>query len=156
MDLKAGNPRPGEGDVWTVRAAAAYLPAPINARVKITPTPAKVQLDSVLTLNVKVVPNPYIIANEWQQSFRLRRLRFINLPSTCTIRVFNLNGELVKTLTHTNNTTASNGSELSNFTGGDEWWDLLSENRQLVASGIYVFHVQSDVGEQIGKFVVIR
>ncbi|HEX7319450.1 MAG TPA: hypothetical protein VF399_03720 [bacterium] len=154
--LVLGDPRPGDGDLWTVRADPAYLPAPINGRLKITPTPAFVQLDSALTLNVKVVPNPYIIANEWQQSFRLRRLRFINLPSTCTIRVFNLNGELVKTLTHTNNTTSSSGSELSNFTGGDEWWDLLSENRQLVASGIYVFHVQSDVGEQIGKFVVIR
>jgi hypothetical protein len=27
---------------------------------------------------------------------------------------------------------------------------------QLVASGVYVFHVQSDVGEQVGKFVIIR
>jgi hypothetical protein len=155
-DLKQGDPRPGDGDVWAVRADPAYLPAPINARLKITPTPAMVRTDSVLTLNVKVVPNPYIIASEWQNSFRLRRLRFINLPSTCTVRIFNLNGELVKTILHTNNTTASNGTELSNFTGGDEWWDLLSENRQLVASGIYVFHVQSEVGEQVGKFVVIR
>jgi hypothetical protein len=155
-DLKQGDPRPGEGDVWTLRAAAAYLPAPISARIKITPTPAAVRTDSTFTLNVKVVPNPYIIANEWQQSFRLRRLRFINLPSTCTVRIFNLNGELVKTITHTNNMTSDTGTELSNFTGGDEWWDLLSENRQLVASGIYVFHVQSDVGEQVGKFVVVR
>jgi hypothetical protein len=43
-----------------------------------------------------------------------------------------------------------------NNAGGDEWWDLLSENRQLVASGIYIFHVQSEVGEQVGKFVVVR
>ncbi len=155
-DLKVGNPRPGQGDVWTVHADRAYLPAPINARLRITSTPAVVLTDSNITLNVKVVPNPYIITNEWQQSFRLRRLRFINLPSTCTVRIFNLNGELVKTLMHINNTTSSSGSELSNFNGGDEWWDLLSENRQLVASGIYVFHVQSDVGEQVGKFVVIR
>jgi hypothetical protein len=27
---------------------------------------------------------------------------------------------------------------------------------QLVASGIYIFHVQSDVGDQVGKFVVVR
>jgi hypothetical protein len=32
----------------------------------------------------------------------------------------------------------------------------LSANRQLVSSGVYIFHVRSDVGEQVGKFVVIR
>jgi hypothetical protein len=43
-----------------------------------------------------------------------------------------------------------------NSAGGDQWWDLLSENRQLVSSGIYIYHIQSTVGEQVGKFVVIR
>jgi hypothetical protein len=43
-----------------------------------------------------------------------------------------------------------------NNLGGDEWWDLLSDNRQLVASGIYIFHVESNVGDQVGKFVVIH
>jgi hypothetical protein len=32
----------------------------------------------------------------------------------------------------------------------------LSANRQLVASGVYIFHIDSEVGDQIGKFVVIR
>ena len=106
---------------------------------------------------MKVVPNPYIIHNEWQTSFRQRRLKFINLPADCTVRIFNLNGELVKTLLHHHTLEPAEGKqEIMNSAGGDEWWDLLSENRQLVSSGIYIYHIQSTVGEQIGKFVVIR
>jgi hypothetical protein len=86
-------------------------------------------------------------------NFAERRLKFINLPAECTIRVFNLNGELVRTIIH--HATTEDGLVV-NDAGGDEWWDLLSENRQLVASGVYIFHVQSDVGEQVGKFVVVR
>jgi hypothetical protein len=79
------------------------------------------------------------------------------LPSDCTIRVFNLNGELVKTLVHHHTFVPAEGQqEVVNDAGGDQWWDLLSENRQLIASGIYIYHVQSDVGEQINKFIVIR
>jgi hypothetical protein len=105
---------------------------------------------------VKVVPNPYIVNNEWQRSSLIRRMRFINLPGRCTIRIFNLAGELVKTLLHTQTVTPTGGTEVKNNAGGDEWWDLLSENRQLIASGVYVFHIDSDVGEQVGKFAVIR
>jgi hypothetical protein len=109
-----------------------------------------------MPLNVKVVPSPYLIHNEWQQSSQIRRLRFINLPSECTIRIFTLNGELIKTIRHVATLAPAEGTAVQNNMGGDEWWDLLSENRQLIASGLYVFHVQSDVGEQVGKFVVIR
>ncbi len=94
--------------------------------------------------------------NEWQQRVLERRLRFINLPSSCTIRIFNLNGELVRTILHIDTEVPEQGPTVPNNLGGDEWWDLLSDNRQLVASGIYIFHIESNVGEQIGKFVVVR
>jgi hypothetical protein len=45
---------------------------------------------------------------------------------------------------------------VANNLGGDEWWNILSENQQLVASGVYIFHVQSSVGEQVGKFVIVN
>jgi hypothetical protein len=153
--LEPGDPRPGN-ETWTVYASTGYMPAPANARVSVTPTPAAYGTDEVV-LNVKVVPNPYLIHSEWQQTFAQRRLRFINLPSSCTVRIFNLNGELVRTIVHHHTLGVDEGdTPVSGSAGGDEWWDLLSENRQLVASGVYIFHVQSDVGEQVGKFVVIR
>ncbi len=146
-----GEPRPSENDVWIVKASAKYAPAPFNALVAIHTTPARLLTDTTLTLNVKVVPNPYLIHNEWQQSSLIRRLRFINLPGECTIRIYTLNGDLIKTIVHKPTIGSVQGDA-----GGDEWWDLLTENRQLVASGVYVFHVDSKVGEQVGKFVVIR
>jgi len=98
-----------------------------------------------------------LLCNEWQQSFTPRRLKFINLPADCVIRIFNLNGELVRTIQHTSTLEPGIGEqEIFGSAGGDEWWDLLSANNQLVASGVYIFHIDSDVGEQIGKFVVIR
>jgi len=151
--LAPGDIRPGANDVWIVYANSMYLPAPANAGVQITPTPAVIKTDELYTLNVKVVPNPYIITNEWQKRFTDRLLRFINLPAECTIRIFTLNGELMKTIKHHH--TSDNGAALGDQ-GGDEWWDLLSDNRILVVSGVYIFHVDSDVGEQVGKFVIIR
>lgn len=145
-----------DGEVWTVYPVPTYPPAPFSARLQITPTPAQLRTDTTFALNVKVVPNPYIIGNEWQQSTMIRRMRFINLPGECTIRIFNLNGELVKTIMHRATIEPEKGEEVLGNAGGDEWWNLLSMNGQLVASGVYVFHVQSDVGEQVGKFVIVR
>jgi hypothetical protein len=146
---------PYVGDVWYVRAAHEYEPASVYGELMVQADAAAWATEGV-ELNVKVVPNPYLVHNEWQQSFSQRRLRFINLPSQCMIRIFNINGELVKTMRHSETVVDDAGLSVPNNAGGDEWWDLLSENRQLVASGIYIFHVQSDVGEQVGKFVVVR
>jgi hypothetical protein len=142
--------RPDEGETWIIRANSQYLPPSVYGSVRIMGTPG-VFTDTVMTLNVKVVPNPYIIANEWQTRFVQRRVKFINLPNRCTIRIFNLNGELVRTLKH--HETSAGG--LSNDLGGDEWWNVLNDYDQLVASGVYIFHVESDIGDQVGKFVVI-
>ncbi len=39
---------------------------------------------------------------------------------------------------------------------GQARWNLISRNGQDVVSGVYVFVVQSDLGTQRGKFVIIR
>ena len=151
-------PVPSTNDVWLTDANEDFAPAPLSASFEIHSTPAYFDTSTQLeAFNVKVVPNPYLLNNEWQTSFRQRRLKFINLPADCTIRIFNLNGELVKTLLHHHTLEPAEGKqEVANSAGGDEWWDLLSNMGQLVSSGIYIYHIQSTVGEQVGKFVVIR
>jgi len=57
---------------------------------------------------------------------------------------------------HTETVVDDDGLFVPNNAGGDEWWNLLSDMGQLVASGIYIFHVRSEVGDQVGKFVVVR
>ena len=39
---------------------------------------------------------------------------------------------------------------------GQARWNLISRNGQDVESGIYLFTVDSALGNQIGKFVIIR
>lgn len=95
--------------------------------------------------NVKVVPNPYyaryspMVETAEGQSV----LKFINLPDECTIRIYTLAGDLVETIRH-------DGSR------GEAEWDLLSMNRQQVASGIYLYHLESPYGERLGRFAVIK
>jgi hypothetical protein len=142
---------PDEDETWILSANQDYLPPSVYGEVKITGTPG-IFTDSAMMLNVKVVPNPYIISNEWQTRFVQRRVKFINLPDKCTIRIFNLNGELVRTLLHRE--TSATG--ITNDLGGDEWWNVLNDFDELVSSGVYIFHVESDIGEQVGKFVIVN
>lgn len=104
--------------------------------------------------NVKVVPNPYIATNimelrsetQTSQSRSGRRIMFTNLPSNCTIRIYNIRGELIKTIVR--NAAADNGSE---------YWNLLNRDNQDVAYGVYTYHVEAPgVGEKIGKFAIIK
>ncbi|MGH8015864.1 MAG: hypothetical protein ACREBV_06705, partial [Candidatus Zixiibacteriota bacterium] len=94
---------------------------------------------------IKVVPDPYIA----QYSAKVETaegesaLEFQNIPTECTIRIYTLSGNLVQTLHHTDGT-------------GSERWNLLSGAQQQIASGIYIFHVESTFGNKIGRFAVIK
>ncbi len=93
---------------------------------------------------VRAVPNPYYAHSRYELNQFNRVVRFTNLPERCTIRLFNLSGELVRTLEKTDGNT----SILD--------WDLLTENRLPVASGVYIYHVDSPgVGSTYGRLVVL-
>jgi len=94
--------------------------------------------------NIKVVPNPYhdkSIKFNWPGE--QNKLLFINLPLKCTIKIFTVTGDLVKTIEHNNGTT-------------EESWNQITQDNQLVFSGVYIFYVESDMGNKTGKFVVVR
>jgi hypothetical protein len=92
---------------------------------------------------VKVVPNPYIAHAVWETKEGIRKIQFTHLPDICTIRIYTLAGDLVKTIEHNNGT-------------GTEDWDMLTINQQGIVTGLYFYHVQSQYGEKIGKFAVIK
>lgn len=144
---------PDDDDTWYVRTKV-LSPAPVYATWRIVVTPAS--FDEVDDSRiVKVVPNPYLVRNEWERHRDFRKIKFINLPDHCTIRIYNLAGDLVRTLRH--DATRPEIGGVPNQFGGDEDWDLLNESRQKPAPGIYIFHVESDDGDpQVGKFVVIH
>ena len=93
--------------------------------------------------SVRAVPNPYYNRSRYELNQFNRRIRFTNLPEVATIRIFNLAGELVRTLQKTD----ASSSILE--------WDVLTENQLPVASGVYIFHVDSPgVGSMFGRMVV--
>jgi hypothetical protein len=118
--------------------------------IAVTPSTLPAQTENDMD-RIKVVPNPFIISAQWDESRvgntvfgePVRNIAFTHLPSTCTIKIFTVDGDLVKTLEH------------RGTTGREEWNLLTSENRPAV-SGVYFFHVESDLGEKVGRFAIIR
>jgi hypothetical protein len=103
--------------------------------------------------NIKVVPNPYIVANAWEPTNPYsdgrgeRQLHFIHLPPVCTIRIFNVSGQLVATLNH----------NTPNWRDGTEIWNMLSKDQLDISYGVYVYYVDAgSLGTKIGKFAVIK
>jgi len=112
--------------------------------------------------SVYVYPNPYRINGGYQEEGfegrekdlrdnapdRKRKVNFANLPPQCTIRIYTLDGDLVKEINH--NVAASD--PLSSH----EKWDLITRNTQLVVSGLYYWTVEDDRGNvQVGKLVIL-
>jgi hypothetical protein len=110
-------------------------------------------------LGVSVYPNPYRIDGGYarvgyenrdrtKSAERSRSIHFYNLPKVCKIRIYTLAGDLVQEIDH----YEPDGGP----TAQHERWNLLSRNTQAVVTGIYIWHVQSEMGEQLGKLVIIK
>ncbi len=110
------------------------------------PDMARGELDAI-----RVVPNPYVVAAEWEPRTQIsgrggRLIQFTHLPATCTIKIYTIRGELVRTLEH----DGLNGD-------GAAWWDLKSQDNQEVAYGIYLYHINAPgIGEKTGKFAIVK
>jgi hypothetical protein len=116
---------------------------------------------------VGVYPNPYYGSAIWDgNSERLRKIYFYNLPSDCEITIYTLAGDVVKRLQHN---SASNGQDIrwfdqygvgsnEQFTGGEHAWDLITDNDQAIATGLYLFTVKNNKNGNIktGKFLIIK
>lgn len=83
---------------------------------------------------IRVVPNPYN-PNASQELLLdqngRNRINFYEVPGICTIEIYTEVGELIKTIKH------DNGS-------GDEEWDLRTDYRQTVVSGVYIARIVNE------------
>jgi hypothetical protein len=95
---------------------------------------------------IHTVPDPYYVRSQFDLGPTTKALRFVNLPPKAIIRIYTLNGTLVRVLEHND---PQGGAEMA--------WDLKSRNNQYVASGVYFYHVEADGGKtHTGKFTVIQ
>ena len=94
--------------------------------------------------NILVVPNPFVIGAGFSQPGAADKIQFVNIPNPCTIRIYSVRGDLVKTI------------QVSDAAGAIVSWDQVTDYGQFVKSGIYVYHVESPAGTKIGKLAIVR
>jgi hypothetical protein len=114
---------------------------------------------------VAVYPNPYIISDAtkpggyidrgYEDSDRSgntvfdRRIRFEGLPEGWTVRIFTLDGDLVKMI--------NQGDAPYTIAPTTCYWDLISRNTQAVVSGIYIYVIEGANGyHELGKLAIIK
>jgi len=109
-------------------------------------------IDSLLD-EIRVVPNPYYVRAPWDLSQYDRHVIFQGLPLTCTIRIFNTAGLLIRTIEH-------DGVGLYG-TAGSEEWNLRTDERLDCTSGLYIWQVETETADgkkktKVGKFAIVR
>jgi hypothetical protein len=142
---------PTDGDVYRLTTSKPFKSGDVITFVtkQATTDDSKAKTD---LSNVKVVPNPYLGAAYWEKrnlnstGRGERRIDFIHLPAACTIRIYSIAGQLVKTL-HKDSGPAD----------GALSWDLISDDGMDIAYGVYIYHIDAPgIGEHIGKLAVIK
>ena len=114
--------------------------------------------------HVFVVPNPYKGGAEWDlipqgDDPSGTKVMFLNLPRTKgTVHVFTLAGDLVKDLPFDGRPPADlqYGKDPVTAGRGSIPWNLISRNGQKIVSGVYLYSVDTELGHEVGRFVVIR
>jgi len=117
-------------------------------------------------------PNPYYAGASWEGTSTFqeqsRKLYFANLPANCEITVFTAAGDFLDQITHNaqydgsdirwSQTFGAEDPAQNVYSGGEHAWDLLTENTQIIARGVYIFTVKDlDTGKLYkSKFAIIK
>jgi hypothetical protein len=134
---------------------------------EISPTVAGRQIAAVTARDlsrVKVVPNPYVMFSQYEQTLNTKRLLFTNLPPTGVIRIYTASGQFVQQIRWTEDDLERNCAATTSTTdcqaAGDLHWNMRTKEDLELGPGFYLFVVTATVGgkkvEKLGKFVVIH
>ena len=111
-----------------------------------TPQATAVRVPTTLDLEqVHTVPDPYYVTSEFEQTSDNKVIKFVNLPHQATVRIYSSSGILVSVIEH-------NSSQL----GGSADWDVRNRNNQVVASGVYFYHIEAGDARRVGRFTVVN
>jgi hypothetical protein len=114
---------------------------------------------------VQVVPNPYYVSHEGMSSPFQGKIFFTRLPRVCTINIYTVNGELVRTIEHnefnppTNAVSVEKAEAAERAQLGADVWDLLTRSqlsKRRAASQMFVAKIETPSGASvIRKFAVV-
>ena len=128
ITLKPSQP----GDTFTLDTGGLGTEAPALAT-------QQARLDEI-----GIVPNPYKGVSNYERSQLTDEVRFTNMPEQATIRIFTLNGSLIKTFR-------------KNSPDRFLKWNLTTDNNLPISSGVYLVHIDvPGVGERVIKFAVVK
>lgn len=89
---------------------------------------------------INIVPNPYYAYSQYETSPVDNRVKITNLPKTCTISIYTLNGTLIRRV--------KKDDELTYFD-----WNLRNNQNVPIATGLYIIHVDGgELGEKVLKW----
>jgi hypothetical protein len=168
FELAPGAALPTAGTVWTMRSYIGFVTggngaagnngpygftpairnfAALGATLKVSfsATNAVAEATSTDLQRVHTVPDPYYVTNSLENSPDNKIIKFVNLPANAIIRIYSSSGVLVALMEH-NSTTF----------GGDETWNVRNRNNQVVASGVYFYHVEAGNARRVGRFTVVN
>jgi hypothetical protein len=168
---------PAKGTVWTLRAYTGSITggkgpgggdtgrpysftsavSPFTAVGATVATQFSVVSNLVATTKndlskVHTVPDPYYVESKFEVSTEQKVLKFVGLPQDCIIRIYSVSGVLVRVLEH----HAGSYNSASTTQGSEHDWDLKNRNNQVVASGVYFWHVEAGDARKLGRFTVVN
>ncbi len=91
---------------------------------------------------ITVFPNPYLGSSGRERFLRQTFVTFTNLPRKCKIRIFTLNGDLVRVIDKDSDSSLQD-------------WNLRNSANIPVASGMYLVHIETEFGNKVLKLGVI-
>jgi hypothetical protein len=173
VELEAGNALPPAGTVWSMRdyvggitggngfggdqGPYAFNPVPrpftaVGAELRAEydvinqfNAPSNVDLS-----NVHTVPDPYYVTSEYEVDYTSKIIKFVNLPNQATIRIYSSSGVLVRVLNYTSTDAPNDPS------GGMLDWNVRNRNNQVVASGVYFYHIEAGDARKIGRMTIVN
>ncbi len=91
---------------------------------------------------IKAVPNPFYLFGPYDPAVGNYQIKFHHLPKVCSISIYNLAGDFITRIDKNDDTPMAE-------------WNLQSDNRIPVSSGIYIYVVDAPgFGQKIGKLAV--
>jgi hypothetical protein len=175
FELSAGLPTQ---TVWTLRSYVGFITGGNGAGGSLGPyafTPAtrpltalgaELRIDYAVTNELRAstkedlslvhtVPDPYYVTNSFETTTTDKIIRFVNLPTRAIIRIYSSSGVLVQVLEH-NSTSHGATTDAISVGGGQETWNVRNRNNQVVASGVYFYHIEAGDARRVGRFTVVN
>ena len=99
---------PSHGDKFTI---LTYKPFRKEITYEFSTNKIEYTADEINLNQIRVVPDPYIVSNEWETSQFGKKLMFNHLPNECKIAIFTIAGDHITDIYHNDNR-------------GFEFWDM--------------------------------